>query len=150
MRILQVVLVYALLTTTVACTFYGEKPKTAWDTATSGEQHERLFWDAVKAKNWADVEAHLSGTVVTETPDTVRNKQQTMEHIRHLNLTDYSMGDIQTEMNGGDLIVSYSMTVHGTFNGQPLPDRPMRMMSVWQPLKRGMVLIAHTSMPVAP
>ncbi len=137
--------VLALLATT-ACTVYPEKAKPAWDTATSGEQHERLFWESVKAKNWRDVEAHLSGTVVTEAPNAVRNKQQTMEHIRQLNLTDYSLGDVQTEINGGDLIVTYTITVHGTFNGQPLPDQPMRMMSVWQPVTKGMVMIAHTSM----
>lgn len=150
MRIFRVLLAYALLVACTACTVYPEKPKPAWDMATSGEQHERLFWEAVKAKNWADVDAHLAGTVVTQTPDAVRNKQQTMEHIRQLNLTDYSMGDIKTETNGGDLIVTYSMTVHGTLNGQALPDRPMRMMSVWQPVKRGMLMIVHTTMPVAP
>jgi hypothetical protein len=141
---------YALLAICTGCTFYSEKPKPAWDTATSAEQHERLFWEAVKAKNWAGVEAHLAGTVVTEAPDAVRNKQQTMEHIRQLNLTDYSLGDVQTETNGGDLIITYTITVHGSVAGKPLPDRPMRMMSVWQPLKRGMVMIAHTSMPAAP
>jgi Domain of unknown function (DUF4440) len=150
MRIIGVVLAFALLAVCTGCTVYGDKPKPAWDMATSGEQHERLFWDAVKAKNWADVEAHLAGTVVTEAPDAVRNKQQTMEHIRQVSLSDYSIGDVQTETNGGDLIVTYSITVHGTFAGQPLPERPMRMMSVWQPVKRGMVMIAHSSMPVAP
>jgi hypothetical protein len=150
MRIFRVVVAYALLAVCTACTFYSDKAKPAWDTATSAEQQERLFWDAVKAKSWADVEAHLAGTVVTQTPDAVRNKQQTMEHIRQLNLTDYSLGDVQTEPNGGDLVVTYSITVHGSFNGKPLPDRPMRMMSVWQPVKHGMVMIAHTSMPAAP
>ena len=138
----------ALLATT-ACTMYGEKPKPAWDTATSGEQYERLFWDSVKAKNWADVESHLSGTVITETPDAVRNKQQTMDHIRQLNLTDYSLGDLQTETNGPDLIVTYTITIHGSFNSQPLPDKPQRMMSVWQPMKKGAVMAAHTSMPTS-
>ncbi len=149
MRFLPIVLVFALLATT-GCTVYPEKPKPAWDNATSGEQHERLFWDAVKAKNWRDVESHLSGTVVTESPDSVRNRQQTVDYLRQLNLTDYSLGDVQTETNGGDLIVTYSITVHGTINNQPLPDTPMRMMSVWQPVTKGMVMIAHTSMPVAP
>jgi hypothetical protein len=139
----------ALLLTT-ACTIAPEKAKPGWAGATSGEQYERLFWDSVKAKNWRDVEAHLSGTVVTETPDAVRNKQQTMEHVRQLNLTDYSLGDLQTQSNGPDLIVTYTITVHGTFNGQPIPDKPQRMMSVWQVVGKGTVITAHTSMPSAP
>jgi uncharacterized protein DUF4440 len=133
-----------------ACTIAPEKAKPGWDSATSGEHHERLFWDSVKAKNWRDIEAHLAGTVVTEAPGAVRNKQQTMDHIRQLNLTDYSIGDLQTETNGGDLVVTYTILVHGTFNGQPLPDKPMRMMSIWQPVTKGMIMIAHASMPDAP
>src|ERR1700733_5642813 len=121
--------VVALLLT-AACTIAPEKAKPGWAGATSGEQYERLFWDSVKAKNWRDVEAHLSGTVVTEAPDAVRNKQQTMEHVRQLNLTDYSLGDVQTQSNGPDLIVTYTITIHGTFNGQPLPEKAQRMMSV--------------------
>lgn len=149
MRYPGVILALALFATT-ACTVYSEKAKPAWDTATSGEQHERLFWESIKAKNWRDVEAHLSGTIVTQTPDAVRNKQQTMDHVRQLSLSDYSLGDVQTETNGGDLIVTYTITVRGTVNGQPFPDKPMRMMSVWQPITKGMVMVAHTSMPVSP
>jgi hypothetical protein len=141
-------LAFAILATT-ACTVYSEKAKPAWSGATSGEQYERLFWDSVKAKNWRDVEAHISATAVTETSDAVRNRQQTMEHVRQLNLTDYSLGDVHAEPSGADLIVTYTITLHGTFNGQPLPDTPMRMMSVWQQVKSGMVMIAHTSMPTA-
>ena len=146
---LCVALAFALISAT-GCTVYGEKSKPAWASATSGEQYERLFWDSVKARNWRDVEAHLSGTVVTEAPDAVRNKQQTMEQVRQLNLTDYSLGDIQTQTNGPDLIVTYTITMHGTFNGQPIPDSPQRMMSVWQQVGKGTVITAHTSMPSAP
>ena len=130
-----------------SCTIAPEKAKPGWAMATSGEQYERLFWDAVKAKNWRDVEAHLSGTIVTQTPDAVRNKQQTMEHIRKLNLADYSIGDIQTETAGADIIVSYTFLPKGTMDGAPLPEKPMRMMSVWQQAKRGMIMAVHTTMP---
>ena len=146
--ILCAVLAFALLTTT-ACTIAPEKAKPGWTMATSGEQYERLFWDSVKAKNWRDVEEHLAGTIVTQTPEAVRDKQQTIEHIHKLSLTDYSLGDLKTETAGGDIIVTYTITVHGTFDGQPLPDKPQRMMSVWQQVKKGMVMAAHASMPTA-
>ena len=115
----------------------GKSPSPRWASATGGEQYERLFWDSVKAKNWRDVEAHLSATVVTEAPDAVREKQKTMEHVRQLNLTDYSLGEVQTQSNGPDLIVTYTITVHGTFNGQPIPEKAQRMMSVWQQVGEG-------------
>jgi hypothetical protein len=145
-RIIVAALLMALLCT-AACTVGPEVTKPNWSQATSGEAYERLFWDSVKAKNWRDVEAHLSGTVITETPDAVRNKQQTMEHVRQLNLTDYSLGDIQTETSGADIIVTYTMTIHGDFGGKPVPDSPMRMMTIWQQAKKGMIMTAHTTMP---
>src|SRR3569833_1985335 len=135
------------LALTMACTIAPEKAKPGWAMATSGEQYERLFWDSVKAKNWRDVEAHLSSTIVTQTPDAVRNKQQTLEHVRKLNLTDYSIGDIQTETAGADIIVSYTFTGKGSMDGTALTEKPMRMMSVWQQTKKGMIMAAHTTMP---
>jgi hypothetical protein len=130
-----------------ACTIGPEVAKPNWSQATSGEQYERLFWDSVKAKNWRDVDAHISGTVMTQTPDATRNKQQTMEHVKQLNLADYSMGDVQTETSGADIIVTYTMTIHGTVDGKPVPETPMRMMTIWQQAKRGMIMAAHTTMP---
>ncbi|HEY3930298.1 MAG TPA: nuclear transport factor 2 family protein [Candidatus Koribacter sp.] len=141
-------LIVALFLTT-ACTVAPESAKPNWSMATSGEQYERLFWDALKAKDWRNVEMHLSGTVVSEGPEGVANKQQLMEHLRKFDVTDYSLGEVQTETAGGDIIVTYSITVHGTIDGKPLPTTPFRMMSVWQQVKKGMVLAAHTTMPAA-
>ena len=148
-RLLTVALLVALACAS-ACTIAPEVKKPNWLQATGGEHYERLFWDSVKAKNWNDVEAHLSGTVVTQTPDTVRNKQQVMEHIRQIDLTDYSLGDIHVEPNGADVVVTYTITLHGTINGHPLPTAPERMMTVWQQVKKGVVvMIAHSTMPTS-
>lgn len=130
-----------------ACTIAPEVKKPNWLQATGGEHYERLFWDSVRAKNWGDVEAHLAGTVVTQTPDAVRNKQQVMEHIRQIDLADYSLGDIKVEPNGADVVVTYTITLKGTIGGHPLPDAPERMMTVWQETKKGVVMIAHSTMP---
>jgi hypothetical protein len=138
----------ALLITT-ACTIAPDKPKPGWTMATSGEQYERLFWDSVKAKNWRDVEQHLSGTVVAQSAVGVANKQQLMDHIRQFDLADYSIGEIQTETAGADIIVTYVFTGRGTIGGHPLPDKPMRMMTIWQQAKKGMIMTAHTTMPPA-
>lgn len=144
MRKLLCAVVVLLLTS--ACTIAPEQAKPNWAMATSGEQYERLFWDSVKAKNWRDVEAHLSGTFISQNASGVGNKQQTMEHLRKFDISDYSIGEIQTETAGADIIVSYMFTGKGTLDGQPLPDKPLRMMSVWQQAKKGMIMAAHTTM----
>ncbi len=147
MRKLLCAVVVLLLTS--ACTIAPEKPKPGWNMATSGEQYERLFWESVKAKNWRDVEQHLSGTVVAQSPNGVANKAQLMEHIRKFDLGDYSLGEFQTETAGADIIVTYVFTGKGTIAGQPLPDKPIRMMTVWQQAKKGMIMTAHATIPGA-
>ena len=138
-----------VLLITSACTIGPEQAKPNWSMATSGEQYERLFWDSVKAKKWQDVDAHVSGTMVAQSPNAVANKQQLMEHIRKMDLTDYSIGEIQTETAGADIIVSYMFTGKGTIDGHPLPDKPLRMMTVLQQAKKGMIMAAHTTMPTS-
>jgi len=147
--ILCAVLLVALCLTT-ACTIAPETTKPNWSMATSGEQYERLFWNAVKAKDWQNVESHLSGTFVFQNEEGVRNKEETVyNYLKPMAVSDYTLGDVKTETAGGDIIVTYSITLHGTFDGHPLPDKPLRMMSVWQQVKKGMVMAAHTSMPSA-
>ena len=130
-RFLTPALLVALACTS-ACTIAPEVKKPNWTQATGGEHYERLFWDSV-----------------TQTPDTVRNKQQVMEHIRQIDLADYSLGEIQVEPNGADVIVTYTITLHGTIAGHPLPTDPERMMTVWQQGKKGVQMIAHATMPTS-
>lgn len=139
-------LVLAMLLT-AACTIAPETARPNWTMATSGEQYERLFWDAVKAKDWRNVESHLSGTFVEESPGGARNKEQLMEHLRKLDLTDYSLGEVQSETAGADIIVTYVFTGRGTIGGKPFPEQSMRMMTVWQQVKKGMMMTAHATIP---
>ena len=144
MRFVPLCALAVALIVTLSCTIAPEASKTGWSGATGGEQYERLFWDSVKAKNWRDVEAHLSRTFVFQDAEGVRNKQQAMDDYFHpMNVVDYSLGDVKTETSGADLVVTYTITLRGTFDGQSLPDRSFRMMSVWQQVTKGMIMTAH-------
>jgi hypothetical protein len=64
-------------------------------------------------------------------------------------LKDYAIGDLQTELNGTTMVVSYTITLNGEVsngNGppQPLPSAPQHMMTVWQQQKKGWIAIAHS------
>jgi ketosteroid isomerase-like protein len=64
-----------------------------------------------------------------------------------LQLDDYSLADFQVELNGPTLVVTYTITMRGTYGGQPLPTAPVRMMTVWQQQqKAGWLAIAHSVM----
>jgi len=41
-------------------------------------------------------------------------------------------------------VVTYTVALHGTSAGQPLPSEPIRMMTVWQKQSAGWMEIAHS------
>jgi hypothetical protein len=131
-----------------ACTMWREHPVVNnWADATGGEGLERSFWKEMKAQNWNLLERHLAGNFISVTPEEGRlDRAAALQHYEPLKLDDYSLGEFQVEMNGNTLVVSYSITMHGTYAGQPLPSAPIRMMTVWQQQKAGWLAIAHTVM----
>ncbi len=136
-----------------ACTFYGEHPARAFSEATGGEGLERVFWKNVQAANWVEVERALASNYAGVTPSGTLDRSTTLEQYRQWQLKDYALGDLKTEMNGTTFVVTYTITLNGTFNGaagngatgsQPLPSTPQHMMTVWQQQKAGWVVIAHS------
>jgi len=137
-----------MLVANSACTMWGEKKHPGWSAATSGERLENLFWEEVKKKNWTTLEAHVGPGFVGMSPAGTSDRAKLMEHLRSMDLKEYQIGDLRTDLAGGNLIVTYTLAAKGTLGGQPLPS-PLRMMSVWQELKSGWVLVAHTTVPVS-
>jgi hypothetical protein len=128
-----------------ACTLWGEHPPRHWADVTGGEGLERNFWREVKAKNWDELDRHLAGNYISFTPEEGRmDRAATVAHLQQLQLDDFSLGNFESELNGQTLVVTYTITMRGSFAGQPLPAAPVRMMTVWQQQKPGWMAIAHT------
>jgi hypothetical protein len=141
------ILTVLLLASFPACTMWKEKPVSAWSSATGGEHLEKLFWQSVKDKNYKELEKHLAPTFVAVGPEGTRDRAATLDHLKSMDLADFSMGDLSVQPVGGDMVVTYTLTVRGTINGQPLPTLPLHMMTVWQQVKAGHVAIAHSVSP---
>src|SRR5512140_2470917 len=62
------------------CTMWNEKPVKAWSSATGGEHLERLFWDTVKAKDWIELEKHVSPSFVYVGPSGINEKPEAMKY----------------------------------------------------------------------
>ena len=142
-----------VLTFAPACTFYGEHPARTLSEATGGEGLERIFWKNVQAANWVEVERSLASNYAGVTPAGTLDRATTLEQYRQWQLKDFALGDLKTEMNGTTFVVTYTITLNGTFNAaagngtagsQPLPTTPQHMMTVWQQQKKGWVVIAHS------
>ena len=127
-----------------ACTKWGEKKHPSWREATSGEHLVNLFWGEVKAKNWMGLEAHVGAEFMGVSPKGTMDRAALMEHVRGFDLQSFQIGEVETRPAGKDLLVSYVITVRGMHSGKPIPEAPIRMMSVWQELGHGWVLVAHS------
>jgi hypothetical protein len=128
-----------------ACTVWKEhKVVNNWSQATGGEAFERSFWKDVKDGNWAQLERHLAGNYVAIAPEGRLDRAGAIQRWQKYKLDSNSLGDFQVELNGSTLVVTYNITLHGTFDGQPLPSTSIAMMTVWQNQKKGWIAIAHT------
>jgi hypothetical protein len=131
----------------LACTVWREHPVRNWKDATGGEGLERSFWKEVKAKRWNALEQHMAANYVSVTPEEGRfDRSATLAHLQQLQLDEYSLGNLQTELNSETFVVTYEITMRGKFAGQPLPSAPLRMLTVWQKQQAGWMAIAHSVM----
>lgn len=124
-----------------ACTVYGEHPVLTIADATGGAGFEQGFWREIQAQNWKVMEQHIAGNFVYVTPTGRLERAAAIEEIEKMRVSDYSIGDITTEMNGDTFVVTYTIALHGSSG---FPSQPQRRMSVWQKQKAGWVLIAHS------
>jgi outer membrane biogenesis lipoprotein LolB len=129
-----------------ACTLWREHPASnKWADATGGEGLERSFWKEVKDKKWSELEHHIASNYVAVSAQGGRlDKAAAFAQIQQLQLDNYTLGDVQAEMNSDTFVVTYTIAMRGTFAGQPLLTEPLRMMTVWQKQKAGWLAIAHS------
>jgi hypothetical protein len=144
LRAWPIAIVFALMILP-GCTFYGEHPAKSFKEATGGEGLERSFWRDIQKQDWKDLEQHLASNFVYVTPGGRWEREAALEQFRQLELKEYSIGDMTTEMNRDTFVVTYTITLRGTFKGQALPAQPLRCMTVWQQQKRSWVVIAQSS-----
>ncbi len=139
---------FASLLALVGCTVWGEHRATAWSDITGGESLERVFWHEVQGKRWTELESHLSSNYALVTPEGTFDRSGAIEHWKKLEIHDYSIGELSTELNGNTYTVTYILNLRGKENGQPLPATTIRAMTVWQRQVRDTWnAIAHSEVP---
>jgi len=79
-----------------------------------------------------------------------RDRAATMDYLKQLTISEYTLGDFSTSSHGADLVVTYTARVSGTSQGRPLPAEAIRMMTVWQQVTKGWIAIAHSESQAAP
>jgi hypothetical protein len=128
------------------CTIYGEKKSPNLQSTTSAEQHERLYWSAVKAKNWQQLPGMLAANVMYNAGGKLLSKAQVVPYLQGLNIADFTITNMVVKPNGADMTLSYTLQLSSA--GGPL--QTLTAISVWQQVANGLILIAHTEQPQSP
>lgn len=118
----------------------SQSGKSTWKNATGAEQHERLLWQSIHDKQWNEVEHHLAPTFVGVVANGQRfDRAGWMDYWKAHVATDFSLGEFNVQPNGADMVVTYQMNFGGS---------GAQVLSVWQQLKSGWVLISQAITPV--
>ncbi len=120
----------------------GPPKHPTWKNATGGEQHERLMWQAMHNKDWTNFQRHLAPAFVgVDAAGKPYDRAGWVERWKSADVSAYSIGDLQVQPEGPDMVVTYLVTLGGVAGGQ------MRVVSVWQQVKSGWILTASTMTP---
>jgi hypothetical protein len=148
-RVIAAPLVFMLAVSLTGCTVWGEHKPTVWTDVTGGESLERVFWHEIQAQHWSDLELHLAPNFVLTIPPGTFDRAAALEHFKELQLRDYSIGELQSQLNGNTYTVTYILNIRGAINGKSVPTAPLRAMSVWQrQVREQWVMLAHSATPM--
>jgi hypothetical protein len=146
MRAIWIASLLAAAMTLSGCTIYGAKKSHTLKSTTSAEQYERIFWSAVKAKNWQQVPGMLAANVMYSAGGKVLAKDQVVPYLQGLNLTDFTITSMVVKPNGPDMNLNYTLQL-STPGGPP---QTISAISVWQQVAQGWILTVHTEQPQNP
>ena len=135
-RMVALILLFA---TTTACNMWSKPPK-GWSGATGGEQIENLFWHDVLAKDWKEVDRHLASTFSATGPAGIADRAAYLKSLQDAGIIEATLSDCSVQTNGGDMIVACKLHARTA----KVPDATYATLSVWQQLKKGWVMVAHS------
>jgi ketosteroid isomerase-like protein len=140
-----VVMVLSLL----GCTIGKESKHPSWKGATGAEQYERLMWQAIRDKDWKEVEYHLAPTFVgVDASGSVFDRAGWVEHWKRSQIKGFSLAEVVVNPAGAGMVVSYVLHIDMGGGAPTAPSLGLRVVSVWQQVKGGWALSATSLTPV--
>jgi hypothetical protein len=111
-----------------------------------GEILLKEVWDAMKTKNMDLLGRKLAEGFQSVHLDGARNRQQELDLMSALNITDYSLSDIKVTRTGPVLVVTYMVSVEETIDGKKLLGEPTLRMSVFIERDNGWEWVSHANL----
>jgi hypothetical protein len=140
----RLTLVVLFLTPTLACTMW-KNPARGWSGATGGEQLEKLFWEDVQAKKWAQVDKRVAETFAGASPAGTLDRAAFLQDLQAHEFTAISVSGCTSKLNGADFVITCVARRQGAGGSAGAA----ATLSIWQQLKRGWVMVAHSESPLA-
>ncbi len=127
----------------------GGPPKhPTWNNATGAEQYERLMWQSLKSGDWKNVEYHLAPTFVgVDQAGQSYDRAGWLERWKQNRFVEYSLAEVNVFPQGQDMVVSYVLHLSG---GKDSQNAGLRVVAVWQQVKKGWILTTTSMTPIAP
>lgn len=135
----RLALIVLILLPTLACSMWS-KPASGWPGATGGEHIEKLFWKDVQDKNWAEVDRHVATAFAGAAASGALDRAAFLRQLQSAPLLDFSLAECHSQSNGADLMVT--CTLRANWDGTA--PATVATLSVWQQLKKGWVMVAHS------
>lgn len=103
-------------------------------TVSAGEliDREKQLSEAVRSKNLEAFSASVTDDMLYVTADGTHDKTQTLDILRKLELTEYTLTDFKVVVADKDAaVVTYTSNIRGSYDGQPLPPGMQYESSAW-------------------
>ena len=114
--------------------------------ASEGEKLERQMAADIKAKNWNAVESKIADGFQSVHPDGPRDRASEIELLKKMNFGDFTLSNFKSTVIGDNIVVTFTMRVAQTIDGNRLPPRPAYRLSVWKKGPNGWQWISHTNL----
>jgi len=103
-------------------------------------------WSDMKARNWSAVEARIAPGFQSVHPDGPRDRAAELALIKGLDLGEYTLKEFKVTEAGGNLIVSYWISVQEVIDGKRLPSKPAMRLSIWSKARMGWQWVGHANL----
>jgi uncharacterized protein DUF4440 len=138
---MRLLLVSVLLLSFVLSGCWKEPKHPNWSNSAGAEQYERLMWQAIRDKDWVQVERHLAPMFVgVDVSGHKFDQVGWVEHWKSTPVREFNLGEVAVHPNGADMVITYELRLDNS--------KPVRVVSVWQQLKKGWVLTTQSATPV--
>ena len=115
-----------------------------------GEKLEQQMWEDIKARNWKAVEAKIAEGFQSVHPDGARDRAGEISLIKGLKVGKTALSDFKSTVNGGNIVVTYMISLQETIDLERLPAKPAPRLSVWKKGTHDWQWVCHANLNPIP